>query len=78
MTLEEASRGLKAVRLAVWLSEDATDLGLVAPQTLGAAKTAMAEGCPVIWGRVAMQGLAEPLGCKVGRRKVLPQALLGG
>lgn len=78
MTLKEESRGLNAVRLTVWLSEDAMELGLGAAQTVGAAKTTMAESCLVIWVRVAVQGLAELLGCKVGQRKVLPQGLLGG
>ena len=44
------------------------DLGLATAEAVGVAKALMVEGCLAIGGRVAMQGLAELLGCMaVGR-----------
>lgn len=54
------------------------DLALVVTQAIGAVKALTVEGCPAIVGRVAVRGLAEPLGCMAVGRYVLPWGPLGG
>lgn len=50
------------IGLAVWPSKDAVNSVLAATQAIGAEKAPMAEGCLVIGGSLAVQGLAELLG----------------